>query len=52
MDRLFEAKPVWKARQIIHDEDARREEEFRHDADGAGLSAGKEKTQHVETESV
>jgi len=52
MDRLFAAKPVWRAHQMIHDEDARREEEFRHDADGAGLSAQKEKMQHLESEAV
>lgn len=52
MDRLFAAKPVRKAHQIVHDEDMQREQEFRHDAEGAGLSAQKEKTQYVETESV
>jgi hypothetical protein len=50
MDRLFAAKPIWRANQIILDEDRAREEEFRHDADGAGLDITKEKqTSHTET---
>jgi hypothetical protein len=40
--------PVWKAHQTIHAEDAAREEEFRHDAEGAGLSVAKEKLDKVE----
>lgn len=48
MDRLFAVKPVWKANKTIHAEDAMREEEFRHDAEGAGLSVAKEKLEHVE----
>lgn len=48
MDRLFEIKPVRKANAIIHAEDAAREEEFRHDAEGAGLSIAKEKIGHFE----
>lgn len=50
MDRLFAAKPIWKANQIILDEDRAREEEFRHDADGVGLDMAKEKQgTHTET---
>lgn len=48
MDRLFEIKPVRKAHKTVHAEDAAREEEFRHDAEGAGLSIAKEKLEHVE----
>ncbi|KAK5130854.1 hypothetical protein LTR08_001626 [Meristemomyces frigidus] len=48
MDRLFAVKPVRKAHRQIHDEDTSREEEFRHDAEGAGLSIAKEKLEHVE----
>jgi hypothetical protein len=47
---LFAAKPIWRANQIILDEDRAREEEFRHDADGAGLDITKEKAgTHTET---
>lgn len=48
MDRLFEIKPVRKANKIIIEEDRAREAEFRHDAEGAGLSVGKEKLEQVE----
>ncbi|KAK5128509.1 hypothetical protein LTR85_003178 [Meristemomyces frigidus] len=48
MDRLFEIKPVRRAHSQVHAEDAIREEEFRHDAEGAGLSIAKEKLEHVE----
>lgn len=48
MDRLFAVKPVSVAHRTIHEEDAQRELEFRHDAEGAGLSVAKEKLQHVE----
>ena len=48
MDRLFAVKPVWRAHSTIHNEDAAREEEFRQDAKGAGLSVAKEKLQQVE----
>jgi len=51
MDRLFEIKPVRKANKIVLAEDQARDAEFRHDAEGAGLSAAKEKTQHLETTS-
>ena len=45
---MFSIKPVRKAHKQVHDEDAAREEEFRHDAEGAGLSVAKEKLEHVE----
>ena len=48
MDRLFQIKPVRKAHAIVHAEDVAREEEFRHDAEGAGLSLAKEKLEHRE----
>lgn len=48
MDRLFAIKPVRKANKIIIAQDREREEEFRHDAEGAGLSVAKEKLDHVE----
>nr|POF13298.1 quinate permease [Quercus suber] len=49
MDRLFAIKPCRKANKVIHAEDAAREQEFRHDAEGAGLSVAKEKLDHYET---
>ncbi|GAB7349872.1 hypothetical protein MBLNU459_g0568t1 [Dothideomycetes sp. NU459] len=49
MDRLFEVKPVRNANKIVMEEVRLREEEFRHDAEGAGLSAAKEKLDHFET---
>ena len=48
MDRLFLVKPIWRAHETIHREDMTREEEFRQDAEGAGLSVAKEKLQLVE----
>ncbi|KAK4495817.1 hypothetical protein PRZ48_013085 [Zasmidium cellare] len=48
MDRLFETKPVRKANKIIIEQDRERDAEFRHDAEGAGLSVSKEKMDHVE----
>jgi len=48
MDRLFEIRPVHKANKLVHEEDAAREEEFRHDAEGAGLTIAKEKLEQVE----
>ena len=53
MDRLFAVKPTRKAHSTVHAEDTAREEEFRHDAEGAGLSIAKEKLEHYEkTEEV
>lgn len=49
MDRLFAVQPVWKAHATIHEEDSLREEEFRHDAEGAGLSVAKEKLEKRES---
>lgn len=49
MDRLFSVKPVRKAHETVHAEDAMREEEFRHDAEGAGLSVAKEKLEKRES---
>ena len=49
MDRLFSAKPVRKAHQIVLDEVRAEEESFRHDAEGAGLTLEKlGKIDHVE----
>lgn len=48
MDRLFAIKPVHRAHNMIHEEDATREAEFRHDAEGAGLDIAKEKMEHYE----
>ena len=48
IDRLFDVKPVRKAHSTIRAEDALRAEEFRQDAEGAGLSVAKDKLQHVE----
>lgn len=48
VDRLFAVKPIWRAHSTIHAEDAAREVEFRHDAEGAGLSVAKEKLHHLE----
>jgi hypothetical protein len=42
MDRLFEIKPVRKANKIVLEEVRLRDEEFRHDAEGAGLDAAKD----------
>ena len=52
MDRLFAVKPIWKAHQTIHNEDVAREQEFQHDAEGAGLDVAKEKLQHLENTSA
>ena len=48
MDRLFEIKPVRNANKIIITELREQEEEFRHDADGAGLTAEKTKDSMIE----
>lgn len=48
MDHLFSIKPVGKANSVVMAEVRQREEEFRHDAEGAGLSAAKEKMGHYE----
>ena len=48
MDRLFAIKPVRNANKIVIDEVRRQEDEFRHDAEGAGLSAAKTNLEHSE----
>ena len=48
MDRLFKIKPVRNANKIIITELREQEEEFRHDADGAGLTAEKTKDSRIE----
>ena len=48
MDRLFMVKPVRKAHPTIRNEDMVREESFRQDAEGAGLSVAKDKLQQLE----
>ncbi|KAI7371297.1 putative quinate [Hortaea werneckii] len=48
MNRLFEIMPARKAHRTVHAEDEAREADFRHDAEGAGLSITKEKFDHVE----
>lgn len=49
MDRLFAVKPVRKAHRTVHEEDMMREEGFRKDAEGAGLSVAKEKLERRES---
>ena len=49
MDRLFEIKPVRKANKVIIEEVRLREEEFRHDVEGAGLDAAKQDVVYHET---
>jgi sugar porter (SP) family MFS transporter len=48
MDRLFEVRPTRNANKTIMSELAVEDQEFRHDADGAGLTVDKEKTAHLE----
>ncbi|ORY10431.1 general substrate transporter [Clohesyomyces aquaticus] len=48
MDRLFEIKPVPKAHGVLMEELRLQEEEFRQDAEGAGLSIEKTKEERVE----
>ena len=54
MDRLFSIKPVWKAHGTVLTEIRKNEEEFRHDAEVAGLSAEKSlfETSRVENAKV
>jgi sugar porter (SP) family MFS transporter len=52
MDRLFAVKPVSHANKKIMAELEMEDQEFRHDADGAGLTTDKEKTAHLEQVSV
>jgi len=46
--RLFEVSPIRKAHGIVMAEVREAEAEFRHDAEGAGLSVAKEKIGHLE----
>lgn len=48
MNRLFEVKPVRKANKIVIEEVQLREEEFRRDAEGAGLDAAKKDVSYQE----
>lgn len=48
MDALFSIKPVRKANAIVIAEIRAEEAEFRHDAEGAGLSVAKDKMGHME----
>ncbi|KAF4551738.1 Sugar (and other) transporter-like protein 6 [Elsinoe fawcettii] len=48
MDRLFEVKPIWRANKLVLDEVRLRDEEFRHDAEGADLTVAKEKADKLE----
>ncbi|KAF2499980.1 quinate permease [Lophium mytilinum] len=48
MDRLFEIKPVNKANKQVIAELREAEDEFRHDAEGAGLSLEKTKVSRIE----
>jgi len=52
MDRLFQVRPARKAHKQIHAEDEIREQEFRHDAEGAELSVAKGKLDHFEQRSA
>lgn len=49
MDRLFEIKPTRTAHTIVMREVHEREEEFRHNAETAGLDVAKEKIGHYES---
>ena len=48
MDRLFEIRPVSKANKVVIEQVRLREEEFRRDAEDAGLDAAKEKVVYRE----
>jgi hypothetical protein len=48
VDRLFEIKPVSVANKIVIQELREQEEEFRHDAEGAGLTLEKTKESRIE----
>lgn len=52
MDRLFTITPVRNANKTIMAELEVEDQEFRHDADGAGLTTEKEKTAHLEQVSM
>jgi hypothetical protein len=48
MDRLFEIKPTRKAHPVLLKELRDQEEQFRQDADGAGLTAEKTRNGRIE----
>lgn len=48
MDRLFKVKPVRNANKVIIAELREQDKEFRHDADGAGLTTEKTKGSRIE----
>ena len=48
MDRLFEIRPVRHAHEKVMAEYVEREEEFRHDVEGAGLSVEKDAISRIE----
>lgn len=52
MDRLFEIKPVRKAYGIVLEEVRRQDEEFRHDAEGAGLTTTKTNVEDTHFEKI
>lgn len=52
MDRLFSIKPVWKAHGTVLAEIREHEEEFRHEAEGAGLSVEKSQFDTSRVENV
>jgi hypothetical protein len=45
MDELFEIQPVWKANGVLMQKLREQEEDFRHDAEGAGLTIEKTKNE-------
>lgn len=49
MDELFETKPVQKANKIVMQRLREQDQEFRHDAEGAGLTIEKTKNEQVES---
>lgn len=52
MDQLFEVKPVWKANETVLRDLQIQDEEFRHDAEGAGLHTMKTKMEGSKIENV
>lgn len=52
MDRLFSVRPASKAHGIVLAEVREQEEEFRHDAEGAGLSVEKTHMRASQVENV
>lgn len=52
MDKLFEVKPVRGANRAVLAKLRAEEDQFRNDAEGAGLGAMKEKVQQIEDAAV